>query len=89
MASGLDVITSNLAALPSTLAGHGWMVRDVDGVPVDEFISKFIDAFKLARSHRNDDYAARKFAQVLYVNQNCTWAKRAESWEALFGESVS
>lgn len=85
MAAGLEVITTNLAALPSTLAGHGWMVEHVDGVPVDEFINKFVSLFQMARSYRDDDYAARKFAQVLYVNQNCTWAVRSKAWNGLLG----
>lgn len=83
MAAGIDVITSNLAALPATLSGHGWMVEHVDGVPVDNFVSKFVDLFRLARSYRDDDYASRKFMQVLYVNQNCTWSVRAQAWNEL------
>ena len=83
MAAGLDVVTSNLAALPSTLAGHGWMVKDVDGVTLDDYLDKFVDAFNAARSFRDENYAARKYAQILHVNQNCTWAKRAEAWNEM------
>lgn len=86
MAAGLEVITTNLAALPSTLAGHGWMVEHVDGVPVDEFIDKFVSLFQMARSYRDGDYAARKFAQILYVNQNCTWKVRGDKWRELLSE---
>ena len=87
MAAGLEVVTSNIGALPETLAGHGWMVDDCQ-LSLDAFVERFCHAINAAKASQadRDEHAARKWAQVQYVNENCTWRVRAKEWERLFAE---
>jgi glycosyltransferase involved in cell wall biosynthesis len=71
MAMGASVLTTNLGALPETLAGFGRMVEPSEdsAVLAPRFAAMTIDT--LNDMLRNpDEAAARRDAQMAYVHQN-------------------
>ena len=83
MAMGASVLTTNLGALPETLAGFGRMVEPSDdsAVLAPRFAAMTIDA--LNDILRNPDEAtARRDAQMAYVHQNYAWPARALEWQS-------
>jgi glycosyltransferase involved in cell wall biosynthesis len=74
MAAGCFVVTSNLGALPETLAGFGAMV-DIDG-DWQKYGNFFI------REILNFLYNPQDMSkQIEYVNKNYVWSLRAKEWE--------
>jgi glycosyltransferase involved in cell wall biosynthesis len=83
MAMGASVLTTNLGALPETLAGFGRMVEPSDDTPVlaPRFAAMAIEALNDMR--RNPEEAAhRRNAQMAFVHQNYAWPARALEWQS-------
>jgi glycosyltransferase involved in cell wall biosynthesis len=83
MAMGAMVFTTDLGALPETLAGFGHMVahRENPAVLAAEFAAMAIGA--LNDILRNPDQAAaRRRAQMTFVHQNYAWKARALEWQS-------
>lgn len=76
MAAGLQIVTSNLGALPDTLHGFGVMAREENST-LDELLERFNAAIDYAQ--KNYD-AENMFKQLQYVNNFCTWRERAKQW---------
>lgn len=76
MAAGCRIVTTDAGALPETLHNFGNIVqeRDADNIIYD-MVNTF--DFNLFESDRTI------WLQVQYVNKECTWAKRAQSWNEL------
>ena len=89
MAMGASVITTRLAALPETLAGHGVLV---DPVSQPELLaSNFATAvISTLRSQRllPAAAAARRDAQIAFVRQSYLWPLRAREWESWLSQMV-
>jgi glycosyltransferase involved in cell wall biosynthesis len=85
MAAGLLVVTTDLGALPETMAGFGTMVAPPAGpAGVNSFVQSFLESLKgILRDRANDPagFAAARFEQVEAVNADCTWRTRAAQWE--------
>jgi glycosyltransferase involved in cell wall biosynthesis len=90
MAMGAMILTTNLGALPETLAGFGRMVayRDNPAVLAGEFAAMAIDA--LNDILRNPDQATeRRNAQVTFVQQNYAWPARALEWQTWLSNMIA
>src|SRR6266566_3001073 len=83
MAMGATVLTTNLGALPETLAGFGRMVEasEDSAVLAPQFAAMAIDVLNDIR--RSPDHAAaRRAAQIAFVHQNYAWPARALEWQS-------
>jgi glycosyltransferase involved in cell wall biosynthesis len=83
MAMGATVLTTNLGALPETLAGFGRMVaaRNDPNLLVREFAAMAVDTLNEIR--RNPEgAAARRTAQIAYVHDHYIWPPRALEWQS-------
>lgn len=79
---GATVVTTRLAALPETLAGHGVLVEPGDDA--GGLVATFADAvIATIKSQRllPAVAAARRGAAISYVRQNYLWPLRAREWE--------
>jgi glycosyltransferase involved in cell wall biosynthesis len=83
MASGCEVVTSDLGALPETTAGFGTLVSvDNDWQRYSErFATAVIDALNRQENRPGETYA-RLNQQVAHVNEHYTWPIRALEWQA-------
>lgn len=84
MVVGAEPITSDLGALPETLAGFGRTVPLANGqVPMlYGFVDEVVAALEQAR--QNPEVAAeRRARQIAFVKQNYDWDFRATQWIAL------
>jgi len=85
MAAGCRIITTQLGALPETTAGFGELIAPGDG-----YEQRFRDATVAFLQKLNSESALeveeRLRRQVDYVNTRCTWAHRAEQWQAWLRE---
>jgi glycosyltransferase involved in cell wall biosynthesis len=89
MAMGATVLTTRLGALPETLAGFGRMAEPEDdpAVLAKHFAAMAIDV--LSGMRRNpDEAAARREAQIAYVQKNYTWPQRALEWQSWLFEMI-
>ncbi len=87
MASGAWVVTSNLAALPETMAGFGTLVEV--GKTEEEFEANFFKSLSetILRYYEQDEaWKKRLQEQVRFVNENYIWSRRAREWEGFLGE---
>lgn len=85
MAAGLQIVTSDLGALPETCEGFAKLVPiniEIDDANAsitvkggDDFAAAFTEALRGTRSD-----PAALFAQVKHVNDNHTWDIRAKQW---------
>ena len=85
MAAGSLVVTSDLGALRETTAGFAKLLPIGDdwlGYS-DRFVDEVVDALGEfeEQTEKINDHLRR---QVAYCNAECTWAKRADEWEAWF-----
>jgi glycosyltransferase involved in cell wall biosynthesis len=82
MAAGCQVVTTDLGALRETTAGFARLIP----VQTATYARQFVDAacevlHGMADTRRRDvDDLIRR--QLEYVYANCTWARRAQEWEA-------
>jgi glycosyltransferase involved in cell wall biosynthesis len=83
MAMGASVLTTNLGALPETLAGFGRMVEPSEdpAVLAPRFAAMTIDALGEILANPGQA-AARRNAQMAYVHQNYAWPARALEWQS-------
>lgn len=84
MALGLEPVTTDLGALPETMAGFGRTTPVAAGQPalVYGFVEQVVEALTEAR--RDPAAAAeRRARQVAFVRQNYSWDARAQSWMAM------
>ena len=85
MAAGLQVVTSNLGALPETCGGFATLVpieieineanASIAVKGGNDYVSAFTEALLNARCN-----PASPFAQVRHMNDNHTWTVRAKQW---------
>lgn len=85
MAAGLQIVTSDLGALPETCAGFAKLVPidieiDEDSASItvkggNDYIAAFTEALFETRSD-----PAKLYDQVFYMNQHHTWLVRARQW---------
>lgn len=82
MAMGAIVVTTRLAALPETLAGHGVLVEPADAHPglAARFSAAVVSALKSQRL-LPAAAGARRAAAIAYVRENYLWPKRALEWQ--------
>ena len=83
LAMGAGVVTTRLAALPETLAGHGVLVPP--GEDSDLLAARFASALiSTLKSQRLLPVvaSARREAAISYVRQNYVWPQRAREWES-------
>ena len=82
MASGCHVVTSLLGALPETTAGFGTLVSmgDDSSVYVNRFIEATVGALRCL-SDQPAEANAQLAEQVAFVNDCCTWRRRAYEWQ--------
>jgi glycosyltransferase involved in cell wall biosynthesis len=91
MAAGCGVITSDLAALPETTAGFARLIPIT--TPRDVYKQNFCDAVvdflqRSAAQNASQDVEKMLQAQVCYVNERCTWARKAQQWETWLTEQL-
>lgn len=82
MASGCYLITSEFGALPETTAGFA----DLIPFPADHYLEAYKQALEgaIQRFENPQEQAALDAhlrAQVDYINNYCTWSRRAYEWE--------
>jgi glycosyltransferase involved in cell wall biosynthesis len=82
MAMGAAVLTTELGALPETLAGFGHMIPPYADrqVAAREFAAMAIAALTEAKNNP-DAAAARREAQMSYIRKNYSWPARAIEWQ--------
>jgi glycosyltransferase involved in cell wall biosynthesis len=82
MAMGASLLTTNLGALPETLAGFGRMVEPSEdsAVLAPRFAAMTIDALNEMRCNP-DEAAVRRAAQMAFVHKNYAWPARALEWQ--------
>ena len=83
LAMGAGVVTTRLAALPETLAGHGILIEPSEDS--DLLATRFSAAvISTLKSQRLLPAAAtvRRDAAVSFVRQNYLWPQRAREWES-------
>lgn len=82
LAMGAGVVTTRLAALPETLAGHGVLVEPGDDADLlaARFAAALVGTLKSQRL-LPAAAAARREAAISYVRQNYLWPQRAREWE--------
>lgn len=85
MAAGCSVLSSELGALPETAAGFATLISLDEGF--DTYKQNFRRALvELLRQHEDpadaDQLVERLQRQVDYVNEECTWSRRAQQWES-------
>lgn len=88
MAAGATVVTTAIGALPTTTLGYGELLN-CDGLSRQELVRAFAEFFAdvVTRSSAAPEWQAeRMFDQVVAVNRDCTWRRRAHDWSQLFGE---
>jgi glycosyltransferase involved in cell wall biosynthesis len=80
MASGCHVVTSELGALPETLAGFGVTVGLKKGA--DAYAKEFIDSMVdwLVEGDMKEERENRLRRQVDFVNEHYSWTVRAREW---------
>jgi predicted O-linked N-acetylglucosamine transferase (SPINDLY family)/glycosyltransferase involved in cell wall biosynthesis len=83
MASGCQIITSQLGALPETTAGFAHLVPVLEGDREGykaNFVQTTVEVLQQALEQPNEvEHQLQN--QIIYVNQNYTWAARAKEWE--------
>jgi protein O-GlcNAc transferase len=81
LAAGCQVVSSDLGALPETMAGHARLVSWEDGPEAyrDAFVAAVIEALSALGDPANE---ARLRRQVDDVNRRARWESRAEEWGA-------
>ena len=82
LAMGAGVVTTGLAALPETLAGHGVLVEPGGdpGLLAARFATALISTLKSQRLLPAPAFARRE-AAISYTRQNYLWPQRAREWE--------
>jgi predicted O-linked N-acetylglucosamine transferase (SPINDLY family) len=83
LAAGLQVVTSDLGALPETTMGFGTLVP-VTERDRQQFADRYLSSLRsvLQRwASGAEAFAAEHFQQVQSVNERCTWQRRAVEWE--------
>ncbi|MBW4551318.1 MAG: glycosyltransferase [Aphanocapsa sp. GSE-SYN-MK-11-07L] len=83
MASGCQIITSELGGLPETTAGFAHLVPIVEG-DREGYKEKFVEVtVKALQQALQKPFEAEQHLQqqVAYVNHHYTWAARAKEWE--------
>ncbi|HXJ00277.1 MAG TPA: glycosyltransferase family 4 protein [Micropepsaceae bacterium] len=90
MALGATVLTTELAALPETLAGFGRMVRPHDDPKTlaQEFAAMAIGALNDIKNNP-DQAASRRAEQIAYVRKNYVWPPRALEWQSWLLELIA
>lgn len=89
MAAGLMIVTTGEGALPSTLSNPnhrfgGWSIISDGRGTHEKSLDDFHMCVEAAIKDRDDDgWAECALEQIQYVNENCTWRVRAESWNTL------
>jgi glycosyltransferase involved in cell wall biosynthesis len=81
MASGCQIVTSDLGALPETTAGFGHLFSVHQ--PRQAYLAQFVDrVIRLLRESSEQPAATESLlrAQVNMCNTACTWAVRASEW---------
>ena len=76
MAAGISVVTTNLAALPSTCGNRAVMARE-ENATLNDLFWRFMVAIEYARDHYDADVM---FEQMKWVNNNFTWKHRGDKW---------
>jgi hypothetical protein len=80
--AGRRVVTSDLGGIPETAAGFARLVPTGRGR--DKYLERFVEeTVQVLSTLAGPDTAQaenRLRRQVTHVNQNCTWALRAEEW---------
>jgi glycosyltransferase involved in cell wall biosynthesis len=92
LAAGLDVITTDLGALPETCGKFAtYLPHSLLTSHPEQFIAEFRQAMArniAFKSSRSAEWALRQFEQASQVSAAFTWANRAREWErALAGDS--
>lgn len=81
IASGCQIVTSDLGALPETTAGFGYLVPATgDWCSYQEQFTETIIRVLWESQHSPDRINARLKAQVDYANTHYTWETRAVEW---------
>jgi glycosyltransferase involved in cell wall biosynthesis len=84
LAAGLFVVSSELAALPETSGGWGWLLPIGGPVSRDAFTHSFITAIDttIREIQANPSgFLHARFQQVRSVNAACNWEVRATEWQ--------
>ncbi|HEX5280797.1 MAG TPA: glycosyltransferase family 4 protein [Micropepsaceae bacterium] len=83
LAMGAGVVTTRLAALPETLAGHGVLIEPSEDSDLlaARFAATLVATLKSQRL-LPAPALARRAAAISYVRQNYLWPQRAREWES-------
>jgi len=90
LASGCQVVTSELGALPETSAGFARLVPLSNNAA--DYASRFLEETIASIDRWRDDPAGQYQQlqdQVSHVHNSCTWQTRAAEWSALFTETAN
>ena len=81
MACGCQVVTSDLGALRETTAGFGQLIPVTGdwGAYASRFIAEVVASLAAAESNAAM-LESRLARQVAYINEHCTWQRRAVEW---------
>lgn len=84
MAAGCLILTSDMGALPETLAGYGEFVSFHDDAVTHatHFAHRANELIAQMKNNR-EAFFERMTDQVRFANQTYSWAQRAKEWEAL------
>jgi glycosyltransferase involved in cell wall biosynthesis len=85
LAAGLQVVSSELGALPETTEGFAALVAPArSSTEAEAFLGRFVAAMDAALARRAADpaaFAVERFRQVEHFSRRSTWAARAGEWE--------
>lgn len=93
IAAGLDIVTTNLGALPSTCAGFATLLPRVDDYPDRAaFVAAFRKSLADSLATRAADpvaWAERQFARGRAIERDFAWLRKTDEWEALFARVLA
>lgn len=82
MASGCYVISSELGALPETMAAFGSLISLESGIEAykEEFVKITVDILSKLKSNSKTELENQLRKQVKFCNEEYTWKLRAHQW---------
>ena len=82
MASGCYVISSELGALPETMANFGSLISLENGIEAykEEFVKIAVDVLNKLKSDSKTELENKLKEQVKFCNEEYTWRLRSHQW---------